>query len=237
MLLHVKSMKKPIYFIMIIISILVFSACTRNNNTSVDKGENSLKFKENLLIDNKPVLGMTYNNVMKNFGKPTKVRTEKILFPASSSQDYYYVGILSYDAIDFEFELGSKNSMRPIEECKVWRFDITSDKYNIGYLKVGMSIEEYQMKFTNTKIYTLSDLLATTDTGKLSAKDAYVYSSLQRILITSKPKDYYSMYEHVSYQQGVIVNKNGESVSPLGFAILFKDNKVDKIVYGFSNAG
>lgn len=236
------SLKKPIYFVMIIISTLVFSACSINNkiketsnSNSVKKEKNSLEFKENLVVDNKPVLNMSYSDVIKNFGKPTKVRSEKILFPASSPEDYDYVDILSYDGIDFEFELGSKKSMRSLEECKVWRFDITGDKYNIGNLKVGMSIEEYQRKFTESKIYTLKDLI-NTNSDKLSAKDAYVYASLQRLLITSKPKDYYNNYENVSYQQGVLLNKDGESITPLGFAILIKDNKIDRIVYGFPNA-
>lgn len=243
MLLGGKAMKKSVYFVIIIISILVFSACSVNNkvektpnNTSVEKEKNSLEFKENLLIDNKPVLNMSYSDVIKNFGKPTNIRTEKILFPASSSQDYYYVNIISYDGIDFEFELGQNKSMKSIEECKVWRFDITGDKYNIGHLKVGMSIEDYQVKFTDSKIYPLSYLLDT-DTDKLLDKDYYAYACLQRLLITSKPKDYYSIYQNVSYQQGVLVNKYGESIAPLGFVILIKDNKIDRIVYGFPNAG
>lgn len=238
-----QCIKKSLSFVIIIISILVFSACSINNNvkkitnsTFVQEEKNPLEFKENLLLDNKPVLNMSYNDVIKIWGKPITHRTEKVLFPGSSSQDYYCVGILSYDGIDFEFELGLQNSLKPIEECNVWRFDITSDKYNIGHLKVGMSVEEYQKKFSDSKIYTLLDLVAT-NTDKLSDKDAYIHSSLRRLLITSKPKDYYNMYENVSYQQGILVKKNGESITPLGFAILIKNNKISRIVYGFPNAG
>lgn len=207
------SMKKLVSFIMFIICILVFSSCYINknlkkatNSTFVQKEKNILEFNENILLDNKPVLNMSYNDVIKNFGKADKVKTEKILFPASSSEDYNYVCILSYDGIDFEFGLGLKNSMKPIEECSVWRFDITSYKYSIGHLKVGMRVKEYQEKFGDSKIYALADL-ATTNTDKLSDKDAYIQSSLRKLLITSKPKEYYSMYENVSYQQGVLVNK------------------------------
>ena len=239
MLLRVKSK----YFVLLIISVLAFSACTINNtiekptdNTSVVKKQESLEFKDYLLIDDKPVLNMPYSDIINNFGEPTEIRTEKISFPASGSQEYYYVAILSYDGVEFEFELGSEKSIRSLEECNVWRFDITGEKYNIGNLKVGMTIEEYQEKFTDTSIYTLSDILVA-DTAKLSDKVAFVYSALQRILITSKPKKYYSMYDHVSYQQGVLLNKNGESIAPLGFALLIKDNKIDRIVYGFPNAG
>lgn len=235
-------MKKAVSLIMIIISILIFSACSINNNfkkitnsTYTENEKGLLQFRENLLLDNKPILNTSYSDVIKNFGKPYEIRIEKILLPGSSPQDYSYEGILSYDGIDFEFELGSENSIKHIEKCSVLRFDITSNKYKIGDLKVGMSVREYEEKFTNSKIYAISDL-ATTDTDKLSAKDAYIHLSLKKLLITSKPKDYYSMYENVSYQQGVLLSKSGETIAPLGFALLIKNNKIDRIVYGFPNA-
>lgn len=198
--------KKLVYLVIILIPTLFFTACSVNDdgqetktiidntvdNSIIKEEVKALLFKDTLLIDKKPVLGMTYSDIIKNFGKP-------------------------------------------IEECIVWRFDLTSDKYSIGDLKVGMSIEEYQKKFTDSKVFTFLELL-NNDSSKLSGRDLYFYSALKRILIISKPKDYYSKYENASYQQGVLINKYRKSVSPLGFGILIKDNKINRIVYGFPNA-
>lgn len=227
---------------MCIICILVFSACSINSKTEKEakttvtqEEKKPLEFKENLLINNKPIINMSYNDVIKNFGKPIKFKIVKVLFPASDSQDYYYIDVLSYDGIDFEFELGNQKSMKPIENCKVWRFDLTNNKYNIGKLRVGMSVEEYKKEFTGSKTYHIEDILDA-NRDVLSDTDSLYLGCLRRILITSKPKDYYNTYGEVSYQQGVLVNKDGENIEPLGFAILIKDNKIDRIVYGFPNA-
>lgn len=239
------SIKKLKYYIIpIMMCTIVLSGCSAKKNEvnnssfeSIEKsiGEKSLEFKENLLLDNKPILNMSYKDVIKNFGEPDKIRTEKILFSASSADNYTYLGILCYEGLEIEFDLGEKEHMKSIQQADVWRFDITNDKYNIGQLRVGMSIEEFHIKFANSKLYSMSDILKN-NTDNFSYKDIYNISALRRLLVISKPRDYYGIYKNVFYEEGVLIDKGGNVAAPLGFALLIKDNKIDRIVYGYPNA-
>lgn len=63
-------------------------------NAPVEKEKNPLEFNENLLIDNKPILDMSYSDVINSFGQPNKVIKEKASFPASDTEDYNKEGAL-----------------------------------------------------------------------------------------------------------------------------------------------
>lgn len=240
-------MKTKLYSVVItVFIIMIVTSCNQldvdNNNPNIDKidyediyegktiGEKSIIFEGPLLIDNVPILSMTYGDILEHFGEPKETRNEKLILPAT--EDYQNITVLCYEGIEILFYPSILDNPEAISTNQtVWNFDLTSDKYNIGKLRVGMTIEEYQEIFENSKIYSMADVIdAHFNSNTYTGLDAQNYSYLERLIIMPRPENYYLEYNYVSYEQGISV------VSPVGLALLIKDDKIDRIVYGFPNA-
>ena len=59
--------------------------------------------------------------------------------------------------------------------------------------------------------------------------------NLIHVLTSLKPENYYSEYKYVYYEQGLFRSK--DFGAGLGFALLVKDNKIDRIVFGNLGTG
>lgn len=248
---EVLDVKKKLYIILIISMIsLIITSCnkisvviddnksntdrfnyTQDNTDEKTSGEKSLIFEGFLLIDNQPILSMTYDEVLNCFGEPKETRIEKFTLPAAPTPTCTYFAVLCYEGIEISFYLSMFNNLEEIKPTQpVWNFDLTSDKYSIGELRVDMSVKEYLKKFENSKMYSMIDINLSNLDSSLGGIDYYKYNALKTILINSKPKDYYAEYDYVFYEQGIAEK------SPVGLALLIKDSKIDRIVYGFPNA-
>ncbi len=111
--------------------------------------------QKDLYINGNPILNTTYEEVIKKFGKPTKVSEFKIRPPATEPGFYNYFNTIVYNGFECEFDLGEDK--RDIQSTdKVFRFDITSKdiKLDCG-LSVGMTTKEVLNKFGDREVYDI----------------------------------------------------------------------------------
>lgn len=170
-------------------------------------------------ISNKLILKLKYEDLIKLWGKPKKIEKMKVYFPATETP--YYIYILKYDNIEIEMYPVAINV--PVENTESFRFDITGSKYDFYGVKVGMSLDDYLKTLENKDVFLIKEILGDT----IGAK---VPNEYRKLLIMLKEDDYYANYEKAIYEQ-VIVNG-----MPYGVVVLFKNNKISRIVYGYPNA-
>ena len=170
-------------------------------------------------IDNKPILGLKYAELINLWGKPNEIKKVKVYF--SATVEPYYCYILKYDAIDIEMYPVDKNIS--VEATESFRFDITSSKYDFYGVKIGTSLSDYLKTLDSKEIFTVKEILDDT-TGE---RIPFQY---RKLLTTLKGSNYYDGYDKAIYEQVVI-----EGV-PHGAIMLLKDDKVSRIVYGLPNA-
>lgn len=170
-------------------------------------------------IGNKLILKLKYEDLIKLWGKPKDIKKVKVYFPATETP--YYIYILKYD--DIEIEMYPVEMNVSVENTESFRFDIIGSKYDFYGVKVGISLEDYLKTLENKNVFSIEEILGDT----IGAK---VPNEYRKLLTMLKEEDYYANYEKAIYEQ-VIVND-----MPYGVAVLFKNNKVSRIVYGYPNA-
>lgn len=226
-------------FLMLIIAIIVLGNKLNLSETNGHGtfGGASLELKDSLLlINNKAIEEMTFSEITEHFGEPIETRVEKYRYPAT--EEYSYFAVYNYDSIDILFDL-KKNAdidgIRPTD--RIWSFELTGNKYHIGELRVGMTVDEYLRKFGYSRKYSLEDIdvFGSSDTNFYSKIDEYNLGALLRVLVILRPEGYYSEYQDVFYEQGTFLTKDGY-LGSIGFALLIKNNKIDRIVYGYPTA-
>lgn len=220
---------KKILIAFLLLFLSLCEGCIHNNKASSsipslpkEKPFNSRLIQDKqLLIGGKAILDLKYADVIEIWGDPKEIKQVKVHFPATVEESYSY--ILKYDAIDIEMYPVEKNI--PINNTTSFRFDITGNKYDFYGIKLGMSLEEYLNNVENKDVFSVKEILSNSENQELSYP--YVY----RTLLTSvKEKNYYINYDKAAYEQVVL---NG---APYGAVILFKDNIIERIVYGYPNA-
>jgi len=231
--------KRLIFIIFMLVSAMIATSCNQyivGEDKTIEQvvrsdetfGERSLILDGPILIDNVPIMEMTYTDVLEHFGEPKETKIVKAIFPLNS---YYNLYVLKYDDIEMQFYTDKENQSIPDKQRKVFRFDLTGSKYAIGELGVGVTVEEYLEKFGEQNMYSMTDVINfSSSNSAYSSIDQFNLSALTRLLIISKPENYYSEYEYVFYEQGI----TGEGY-PIGLALLIKDNRIDRIVYGYPN--
>lgn len=113
----------------------------------------------------------------------------------------------------------------PVENTTSFRFDITGNKYDFYSVKIGMSLEEYLNNVENKDVFSVKEILND------SRIDNFPYPFEYRtLLIQLKENNYYINYDKAVYEQ-VVIND-----FPYGAVMLFKDNILERIVYGYPNA-
>jgi hypothetical protein len=174
---------------------------------------------QELKVGNKPILQLKYSELIKIWGKPNEVKKVEVYFPATVEPSYLY--ILKYDSIDIE--MYPVQDSVSVEATESFRFDITGSNYDFYGVKVGMTLEDYLKTVENKNIYSIKEILSENYTESIP----YQYTKLLTMI---KEKNYYSYYEKAIYEQ-VIIND-----FPYGAVMLFKDNRLSRIVYGYPNA-
>lgn len=171
------------------------------------------------VIGNKDILQLKYEGVIKLWGKPLEIEKAEIHFPATVEPSYSY--ILHYDSIDIEMYPVDKDI--PVENTESFRFDITDDKYDFYGVKTGITLDEYLNRVQNKQVFSVKEILAD-QTGE---RVPYQY---QHLLVMAKKQDCYAKYDKAIYEQVVIAG------IPYGAVMLFQNDILTRIVYGYPNA-
>lgn len=223
-----KFMRKILIAFLLLLLILC-AGCTANNKgisseptLSKEKPLNSRLIRDKeFLIGGKAILGLKYENIIKIWGKPKEIKKIKVHFPATVEESYSY--ILKYDSIDIEMYPVENNIT--IDSTTSFRFDITGNKYDFYGIKIGMSLEEYLNRVENKDVFSVKEILS------YSKSDNFPYPCVYKTLLTSVKEDnYYLNYDKAIYEQ-VVLND-----VPYGAVMLFKNNIIERIVYGYPNA-
>ena len=171
------------------------------------------------MIDGKAILNLKYAEVLKLWGQPKEIKQVIVKLPAT--EEDYLIYILSYDGLDIEmYPVGKEVA---IEDTESFRFDITSSVYDFYGVKVGMTLEDYLSTVQNKDVFPVKEILADTSGEKFP----YEY---RKLLVMAKEANYYADYDQAVYEQVVIAGM------PYGTVMLFKEDRLARIVYGFPNA-
>lgn len=173
----------------------------------------------NFKIANKPILSLKYNDLIKLWGIPNSMKKVKVYFPATETPCYSY--ILKYDGIDIEMYPCQVNT--PVEDTESFRFDITSNRYDFYGVKLGMKLGDYLKNNENKEVFSVKEILE--DTAGERFPQEY-----RKLLTMLKENNYYAIYDKAIYEQVVIQDV------PYGAVVLFKNDVIAMIVYGFPNA-
>lgn len=183
---------------------------------------------EDIKIDGKTVLGISYEQLLQTFGDPIETKTYKINPPATEPDYYEYIYVCAYDGFECEFYTGP-NEKIPEAGDTVRRFDITSEDEQLDCeLFIGIDSYELDMRYGINKIY------------ELNGTESYDLNNIKNVLKSYKPEGLYSEYE-----KAAIVYHNADSFEdPLAKALvlLFDDNmsdgtdRVGRIVIGYPTA-
>lgn len=218
-----------IAFLLLFLFLFLCEGCTDNNKInstepsfSEEKPLNSRLIQDKeFLIGGKAILDLKYVDVIKIWGEPKEIKIVKVHFPATEEESYSY--ILKYDSIDIEMYPEEKNTS--IDNTTSFRFDITGNKYDFYGVKIGMSLEEYLKTVENKDVFSVKEILSDSRIDNLPYP--YVY---KKLLTLVKENNYYLNYDKAIYEQ-VVLND-----IPYGAVMLFKDDILERIVYGYPNA-
>lgn len=180
----------------------------------------SFKDKEPL-IDNKPILDLTYDSLEGIWGVPKEIKKIKTRIPGDLEASYIY--ILRYN--DMEIEMYPTNNDTPVENTKSFRFDITAPGRDFFGIRIGMTEEQYLYAVENKETYLIKDIL------KADSENSKIPFQYKKLLTTMKEENCYNDYDKAIYEEIIF-----DDVKPYGLVILIKNNKVARIVYGNPNA-
>lgn len=191
---------------------------------SEEKSINTRTVNDNeFLIGSKAILGLSYGDVIRIWGKPTKIKRVVVHFPATVEESYSY--ILQFDNLDIEmYPEFDKNT--PVNKTASFRFDITGKKYDFYGVRPGISLKKYLARVKNKDVFSVKRILMDSKSGNFPFPYEY------RTLLTQvKQKNYYAGYDKAVYEQVVIKD------IPYGAVMLFQNDVLERIVYGNPNAG
>lgn len=176
-------------------------------------------------IHDKVLTEMVYSEVVEVFGEPMEIKTYRIPDLSAGEDEYRYFNVAAYDGIEIEFiaETDTQNKIENTE--KVFRFDLVNSNFTMRCgLKVGMTLDEFQIKFGSREI---CDINSKDETSQLN--------DIKKLLEDYKPKGYFS-----EYTQAIIIYSDPDRTENVTLAIamvlLIKDNQVDRIVLGYPTA-
>lgn len=191
----------------------------------VSSEDTGIRLKE-VLVGNKPVVGLPYEQVIRYWGKPGEVKKLKVHFPAATEQ--YYIYLLRYDGVDIEMYPELEGV--PLEKTSSFRFDITGSQYDFEGMKIGMDVGGDYEKYGKRQEYLLFSILEDKERKNVPA-------ALGKVLTDLKEPGYYNSYDKAFYTGGALVDGNGTIQGAIGFAVLIKNDKIARIVYGLPTAG
>ncbi len=195
-----------------------------------DSAENSdWRFtQDDIKINDKIILGITYEELLRTFGNPVETKTYKINPPATEPDYFEYIYVCVYDGFECEFFTG-QNEKIPEPADTVFRFDITNQSAHLECeLYIGIDKDELDLRYDINKIYRLNDA------------ENYDLSNIQNVLWSYKPEGYYADYEKAA----IVYHDVNSFEEPLAKALvlLFDDDmgydtdRVQRIVFGYPTA-
>ena len=215
--------------ILLIAAVLLSTGCTTKQETTKEPKEDTtrnainsrLVSADKLLIGEKEVLNLDYKKLIQIWGKPEKVQKVEIKFPATVESNEMY--ILSFKGIDVEMYPCAKNVS--VEETSSFRFDITGSEYEFFGKKIGMKLEDYLKTVDNKLTYPIDEILKDTESKEIPFE-------YKKLLSSVKPLGWYKAYSGCSavYEQVIIKD------SPYGAVMIFKNDRLVRMVYGYPNA-
>lgn len=181
---------------------------------------------EDLYIDNKPLLSISFDELLNTFGEPDETKVYKVRPPATEPGVYNYFSVAVYKDYEVEFYTEDIQKSELSSADVVFRFDITGNNVELNCgLKVGMTIDEIINKYGNREVYSIK-----------VEKESYELNSIRHVLTSYKPENYYSNYE-----KAMIVNSDPDKLDgfykAMSLVLLIKDDKVDRIVFGYPTSG
>lgn len=199
-----------------------------NDNTGSEQSEDWAFTPDDIKIDGNTVLGTTYEQLVKTFGKPVEITTYKINPPATEPDYFNYFYVCVYDEFECEFSTG-ENERDPEPTDTVLRFDITKLNANLDCeLYIGMHTDELDLRYSINKIYYLN------------GDESYDLNNIKNVLESYKPDGCYSEYD-----KAAIVYHDPESFEePLAKALVLlfdedivgEEDRVQRIVFGYPTA-
>lgn len=188
--------------------------------SDLKQNEEGLKYLDTL-VEGKETF-TTYDNIIKNFGTPKKVKN------ITNKDNFYNHGrfaILVYDDIEFVINCtGNENNPFFINSNDmVCRVDITGDRYTLNRsyfkgVKIGDSVDVIA-KYYNKEIHDIN------------YKD--IYETPMDVVINTLRND----VENYNYKKGVYFSGEMDTGLALGIVFLIDDDKVARIIMGYPTAG
>lgn len=185
--------------------------------------------RDDIKIDGKDILDITYEQLLRTFGNPAKTKTFKINPPATEPDHFEYIYVCVYDGFECEFYTGEIEKT-PEPADIVFKFDITGAAAQLDCeLFIGIDKDELDLRYGISKIYKLDDA------------ESYDLNNIKSVLKGYKPDGYYSEYEKAA----IVYHDVNSFEEPLAKALvlLFDDDggydtdRVDRIVFGYPTAG
>jgi hypothetical protein len=185
--------------------------------------------RDDIRINGKDILDITYEQLLRTFGKPVETKTFKINPPAAEPDHFEYIYVCVYDGFECEFYTG-ENEKIPEPEDIVFKFDITGEEAQLDCeLFIGIDKDELDLRYGINKLYKLDDT------------ESYDLNNIRNVLKSYKPEGYYSEYEKAAI---VYHDVNGfEEPLAKALVLLFDDDsgydtdRVERIVFGYPTAG
>lgn len=217
---------KKILVCLLILIFVCFGCSANENEESTEADDSRIKSvntrtldDSELLIGGKNVLDLAYDEVLDTWGEPNQTKRLQVKFPAT--EEYSYVYVLEYDDIDIEmYPVGADTK---VQDTRSFRFDITGAGVEFQGIKIGGELEDYLERLSNKETLSVETILG----DKESQRVPYQY---RKLLVSLKPDGYYSGYDKAVYEELVIED------FPYGFVVLFSDDRISRIVYGYPNA-
>lgn len=195
---------------------------TSDSNDKVISQSKDYFSPEDIYINKKPVLNISYEQLLQDFGKPLKQEIYEVRLPAS--EEIEYLNVCVYKGFECEF-LPNEKPKDVLLTDSVFRFDITSEsaKLDCG-LQIGMTIAEIEELFGKRNVYQLD-----------SSEEDGDFNNIKAVLEGYKPNDYYTRYNDAM----IIYHDTEKFEDPLAKALvlLINHGRLDRIVFNYPTAG
>lgn len=180
--------------------------------------------KDDIKINGKTILGISYEQLLQAFGQPVETKTYKINPPTAGPDYFEYIYVCVYNGFECEIYIGD-DEKTPEPADSVFRFDITSPDARLDCeLYIGIDTDELDLRYGINKFYRLNEA------------ESYDLNNIKHVLESYKPEGYYSGYEKAA----IVYHDFNSFEEPLAKALvlLFDDDtdSVERIVFGYPTA-
>ncbi|MGI6028033.1 MAG: hypothetical protein ACOX81_01315 [Candidatus Heteroscillospira sp.] len=189
-------------------------------------------------INKQPVWQVDVAGLLDEWGAPEKISQYSVYAHASETPNI--LNILEYHDIQFEVLLDSSYDS-DINSKQILRYDITGPSFALKDIYVGLSMDEFIKTYSDYPLYGIEILSTSSDElEKKFSDNLYSCIFIKKLLCDYKPDGYYNEYDYAAYVDGAVLPDElqfySNMTTSIGAVILFEDDKVSRIVFGFPNA-